>query len=86
MTTFTYTPKGVCSKKYVFEMEGTKIISLEVTGGCSGNLKGISRIVRDMEADQVIKAFRGTQCGPRPTSCPDQIACALEAYKASLNQ
>lgn len=84
MVTFTYTPVGVCSKKYVFEMEGTKIVSLEVTGGCSGNLRGISSIVRDMEADQVIKAFRGTKCGPRQTSCPDQIARALEAYKATL--
>lgn len=84
MTTFNYSPKGVCSRYFEFEMDGDKIVSLKVTGGCNGNLNGISRIVRNMTCDQVIEAFEGTNCGPRPTSCPDQIAQALKAYKATL--
>ena len=81
---YVYVPKGVCSKKYEFEMNGTKIESVVITGGCSGNLRGISRIITGKEIDEVIEAFSGVQCGPRPTSCPDQIAQALIEYRATL--
>ena len=73
-------PSGVCSRKYTFEMENDVIKSLAVEGGCSGNLAGISSIVKNMKAEDVIKAFDGIKCGFKPTSCPDQIAKALKTY------
>ena len=81
---YVYVPKGVCSKLYEFEMDGTKIESVKITGGCSGNLRGISRIIAGKEIDEVISAFEGVCCGPRSTSCPDQIAQVLIEYKATL--
>ena len=83
--TFTYRPKGVCSQQMDLEINGTKIEKLVVTGGCSGNLKGISRLVAGMEIDDVIARLDGTLCGFKPTSCPDQLAQALKAYKAENN-
>lgn len=81
---YEYKPKGTCSQKMIFEIEGDKIQSLEVVGGCPGNLLGISRIVKGMTLDQVINAFEGTTCGRKPTSCPDQIAQALKQYKENV--
>ncbi|MBQ6560661.1 MAG: TIGR03905 family TSCPD domain-containing protein [Erysipelotrichaceae bacterium] len=78
---FEYVPSGVCSQHYTFDIEEDKISSLEVIGGCQGNLKGISRIVVGMNIDDVINAFEGVQCGSKGTSCPDQLAKALKAYK-----
>ena len=80
---FEYYPKGVCSRRYVIDIEDDKIVSLEVEGGCQGNLRGISRIVQGMNVDDVIKAFEGVDCGGKGTSCPDQIARALISYKNS---
>ena len=78
---FEYIPSGVCSQHYTFDIEDDKIRSLEVIGGCPGNLKGISRIVVGMNIDDVISAFEGVQCGSKGTSCPDQLAKALKAYR-----
>ena len=78
---FEYVPKGVCSTHYTFDIEDDKILSLKVQNGCQGNLAGISRIVVGMHIDDVIKAFEGVNCGMKGTSCPDQIARALQAYK-----
>ena len=78
---FEYTPKGVCSRKYTFDIEGDVINSLTVIGGCNGNLKGISNIVRGMTIDKVIENFEGVDCGGKGTSCPDQISRALKSYK-----
>lgn len=82
MEKFVYHPKGTCSRLMEFEIENEKIVSLNVTGGCSGNLEGISSIVRGKTLDEVINAFEGITCGPKSTSCPDQIAKALKQYKA----
>lgn len=82
MRKYVYQPKGVCSKLMEFEIENDRIKSLKVTGGCSGNLRGISSILREKSVDEVIEAFDGIQCGVRPTSCPDQIAQALKQYRA----
>ena len=78
---YEYIPNGVCSRQFTFEIEDDKNKSLSVIGGCNGNLKGISSIIRGMEVDKVIEAFDGINCGMKPTSCPDQIAKALKAYK-----
>lgn len=77
---YRFTPKGVCSKEFCFDMEGTRIKGLTVTGGCPGNLIGIGRMLEGKEADEIIESFRGVRCGERRTSCPEQIAFALEEY------
>ncbi len=82
---FEYVPRNVCSRHYTLDIEDNKIRSLEVEGGCQGNLGGISRIVVGMDVDDVIKAFEGVDCHGRGTSCPDQISKALRAYKAQAN-
>lgn len=80
---FTYKPKGVCSKLMELDIEGGKIKSLKVTGGCSGNLQGIARLVAGMDVDEAISLMEGVRCGYKSTSCPDQLAQALKEYKAS---
>lgn len=74
----TYRPKGVCSQLMEIEIDGTKIKSVKVTGGCSGNLQGISRLVQGMEVTDAIARMEGVRCGFKPTSCPDQLAQALK--------
>jgi len=79
---FTYYPKGVCSKQYEFEIENNVIQSVQIFGGCQGNLAGISKLITGMNIDDVIAKLEGTTCGFKPTSCPDQIAQALKEFKA----
>ena len=78
---YEYNPKGTCSKKMIFEIENEVIKEVEIIGGCPGNLKGISRIIRGMKLDEVIEDFEGVTCGMKFTSCPDQIAQALKQFK-----
>ena len=78
MAKFSYTPKGVCSAKIDFEIEDGRVKNLIFTRGCNGNTQGISRLVEGMEVNEVIKRLKGTNCGGRGTSCPDQLAQALE--------
>ncbi len=73
-----YRTAGVCSQNITIEMNGTKIKSVQFLGGCPGNLLGISNIVVGMEAKDVIAKFKGMKCGAKATSCPDQLAKALE--------
>lgn len=77
MTTYTYTPKGVCSRRMTVELEDGVIRDVRIEGGCNGNLQGISRLVVGMRAEDAIARMRGIQCGGKPTSCPDQLAAAL---------
>lgn len=79
---YSYRPRGVCSQKMDFELEDGKILSVKVTGGCDGNLKGIASLVAGMEIDEAIKRMEGIRCGFKPTSCPDQLAKALKACKS----
>lgn len=78
METIVFQPKGVCSSKMVFEIEGNVILRVDITGGCSGNLQGICSILRNKTIEEVIEAFEGIKCGMKSTSCPDQIAKALK--------
>lgn len=75
---YKYRPRGVCSQLFEFSVEDGKLVSLKVTGGCSGNLQGISKLVVGMEVDEVIRRLDGIRCGYKPTSCPDQLARALK--------
>ena len=78
---YKYTPQGVCSMQMIFEIEDNVIKSLKIIGGCSGNTIGVSRLVVGKSVDEVIEMLKGIPCGGRGTSCPDQVAVALEEYK-----
>ena len=76
---FSFANKGTCSKQTNFVLnDDHTIASIEVIGGCNGNLKGICQLVTGMKAEDVIERFRGTRCGFKSTSCPDQLAKALK--------
>ena len=72
-----YRTKGVCSRMIKLELDGDTIRSVEFVGGCSGNTQGVARLVEGMKVDDAIARIEGIKCGPRPTSCPDQLAQAL---------
>lgn len=76
-----YKTKGTCSSEISFDIEDDRVKNVQFTGGCNGNLKGISALVEDMKVDDAIKKLEGIKCGFKPTSCPDQLACALKEYK-----
>ncbi|MCD7854798.1 MAG: TIGR03905 family TSCPD domain-containing protein [Clostridiales bacterium] len=76
-----YTTRGVCSRQIHFEVEENKLHNVTFVGGCSGNTQGVGRLVEGMEVDEAIKRLKGIRCGFRPTSCPDQLARALEEWK-----
>ena len=79
--TYTYNNKGTCSVRTVVELNDDHTIkSVQVLGGCDGNLKGIAALVQGQKAQDVIPKIQGITCGPKPTSCPDQLALALQAY------
>lgn len=78
---FEYDPRGVCSRHFVYEIEDNKVKSLQIIGGCHGNTQGISRLVQDMDIDVIISKLKGIDCHGKGTSCPDQIAEGLIAYK-----
>ena len=75
--TYTFTPRGVCSRRMTVELEDGVIKDVKVEGGCSGNLQGISRLVVGMDAREAISRMEGIRCGMKPTSCPDQLSKAL---------
>ena len=83
MKTYTFQPRGVCSREIQVDLDDQGVIqSLRVTGGCSGNLQGISRLVEGMGVQDAIEKLQGIQCGWKPTSCPDQLSKALTAALA----
>lgn len=80
---YVYQTKGTCARTITVDLDGKKIKKVSFEGGCNGNLKGISKLVEGMDMDFVIERFAGNTCNNKPTSCPDQLAKALqEAYAA----
>lgn len=86
MKQYNYTPCGVCSRQIDIEVDpGTRRLGhVAFTGGCNGNLKGIAALIRDKDIDQVAATLRGIECGNKGTSCPDQLARALESISREL--
>ena len=78
---YTYTPRGVCSRQILIDIDGDVIQNVQFIGGCNGNTKGISSLVKGMKVDDVIARCQGIRCGLKPTSCPDQLATALQAIQ-----
>lgn len=83
---FTYKTKGTCSSAIDFDVENQVLTNVVFTGGCNGNLKGIGSLVEGMDVDEVIRRLKGTRCGWKDTSCPDQLATALTLAKEKLAQ
>ena len=80
---YTYRTRGTCSSQVDLEIEDGIVHNVRFTGGCNGNLKAIGRLVEGMEAERVIALLEGNTCGPRSTSCADQLTRALrEALSA----
>lgn len=79
----TYKTSGVCSREIQFDVENNIITNVQFVGGCNGNTKGISALIKGMDIDDAISRIEGIECGMRGTSCPDQLAKALKQYKQS---
>lgn len=78
---YRYNTHGTCSRQIEIEMDGDTVRSVRFVGGCTGNTQGLSRLVEGMKADEVIRRLKGIQCRAG-TSCPDQLARALERIRA----
>ena len=75
-----YKTKGVCSREIAFSIENGIIETVRFTGGCDGNIRAIEKLVKGMSAQETIEKLKGIRCGAKSTSCPDQLAQALELY------
>lgn len=82
-TYYTYYPYGVCSQQIDIVLDGDTIVDVTFYGGCNGNLKAISTLIRGMKVDDVAALLEGNTCGPRPTSCADQLVKGLRAAQAT---
>ncbi len=76
--TYSYKTKGTCASQISFDITDGVVSNVKFHGGCNGNLKGIANLVDGMKAEDVIAKVKGTKCGFKSTSCPDQLATALE--------
>lgn len=83
MEHITYATKGVCSRQIDINLENGIIKNVKFTGGCSGNTQGVAALLVGMAIDEAIERLSGIKCHIKPTSCPDQVACALKEYKAN---
>ena len=79
---YEYKTRGVCSRRITFSVEEGKVRNVFFDGGCNGNGKGVAALVEGMDVDEAISRMRGIRCGMKATSCPDQLAQALEQTKA----
>ena len=74
-----YKTSGTCSRMVIVELEDGIITECEFVGGCAGNTKGVAALVKGMKATDAVEKIKGIRCGFKPTSCPDQLARALES-------
>lgn len=75
---YSFRTQGTCSRVIELDVENGVVSNVVFYGGCDGNLKGISQLVEGMQVSEVISRLKGIRCGAKPTSCPDQLATALE--------
>lgn len=78
-----YTTSGTCSREIEFDVVDGKLHNVRYLGGCNGNLKGVGALVEGMDVHEAIARLKGITCGAKNTSCPDQLARALEQYLAA---
>ena len=75
---YKFRTSGTCSREISFEVIDGLIHNVRFLGGCNGNTQGVSALVEGRDVKEVIKLLEGIKCGPRSTSCPDQLAKALK--------
>lgn len=78
---YRYKPQGVCSTEMIINVKDNIVEDIKIVNGCDGNLKGISKLLIGMNIDEIIAKLKGIRCGYKNTSCPDQIATALQKIK-----
>ena len=83
---FQYVPTGICAQRIILDIEDGVIRDLNIVGGCDGNHKGLTALVKGMKVEEVKEKLRGIRCGFRDTSCPDQLSRALEDYEKKNNK
>lgn len=81
-----YKPQGVCSRQIDIVINGDTIESVKFTGGCSGNTQGVAALAQGMKVQDYINRCKGIRCGFKATSCPDQLAAALEEALVSAEK
>ena len=83
MDKYSYKTHGTCSREIDFEVDGNTVHNVKFCGGCSGNTQGVQKLAEGMDIDKIISLLSGIDCNGRGTSCPDQLAKALDEYKKS---
>ena len=76
-----YKTHGTCSKMIIMDVEDDVIKDCQYIGGCMGNTQGVAALVKGLTVDEAINKLKGIRCGSKPTSCPDQLATALQEAK-----
>ncbi|MDD5800069.1 MAG: TIGR03905 family TSCPD domain-containing protein [Coriobacteriales bacterium] len=86
MYQYDFTPRGVCSRAIHVTLsdDGQTVEGVQFEGGCNGNLKAIGKLTRGMSVDKVVELLQGNTCGPRRTSCADQMTIALRKAQQSM--
>ncbi|MFI3141956.1 MAG: TIGR03905 family TSCPD domain-containing protein [Clostridia bacterium] len=74
-----YKTRGVCARLIEFDIEDGCVYNVVFHGGCNGNLKGIASLVDGMPCEQVVAKLKGVTCGSKFTSCPNELASAIES-------
>ena len=80
---YTYKTRGTCSREIHIELDGDAVSHVDFVGGCDGNLKAVSKLVKGMTVDQVADMLEGNTCGRRSTSCADQLVKGLREAQAA---
>lgn len=81
---YSYKTSGTCAREIRFDVENDVVKNVTFISGCSGNTQGVAALAEGMKVDDVIARLKGINCGGKGTSCPDQLAIALEQYKATV--
>ncbi|MCI5943118.1 MAG: TIGR03905 family TSCPD domain-containing protein [Eubacterium sp.] len=81
---YQYRTKGTCAREIQFDVTDNKVHDIRFIGGCMGNTQGVSLLAEGRDIDELIGLLQGVDCGGRGTSCPDQLALALTAYKQQI--
>ena len=85
MEHITYRTKGVCSRQIEIDVEEGTVAKVRFLGGCAGNTQGVAALIEGMSVEEAIRRLSGIRCGFKPTSCPDQLACALKDYQEKVS-
>ena len=78
MAQYQFTPRGVCARNIMFGLDDGKLHDVAFEGGCNGNLKAIGKLLEGQDAQSIAATLKGNTCGPRPTSCADQLSRGIE--------